>query len=110
MGALQTIGPLIIFFAIFYFLLIRPQQNKQKKTKQMQSSLGKGDKIITIGGLHGVVDTIDDSTVTIKCNGNSRLTFDRQAIRDIVEKRTNPHEKKSEKSLEAKVGEAKDED
>jgi preprotein translocase subunit YajC len=97
MGALGTVGPLIVFFAIFYFLLIRPQQKKQKKTSQMQNALGRGDKIVTIGGLHGVVDSIDERTVTIKCNGNTKLTFDRQAIREILEQRTNPHEKKSEK-------------
>ncbi|TCP32260.1 protein translocase subunit yajC [Scopulibacillus darangshiensis] len=81
---LTTIGPLIIFFVIFYFLLIRPQQKRQKKTREMQSSLKKGDKIVTIGGLHGIVDTIDDQSVTMKCH-TSKLTFDRAAIRDVVE-------------------------
>lgn len=95
-GMLGTIGPLIVFFAIFYFLLIRPQQKKQKKTNQMQSSLGRGDKIVTIGGLHGVVDAIDERTITIKCHGNTKLSFDRQAVREVLEKRTNPHEKKKE--------------
>ncbi len=106
-----TILPLIVFLAIFYFLLIRPQQKRTKQTKEMQSSLGKGDKITTIGGLHGIVDTIDDSTVTIKCNGNTRLTFDRQSIREIVQSKTNPHEKhekKEEVSLEKSAGEAEE--
>lgn len=106
-----TIAPLIIFFAIFYFLLIRPQQKRQKKTRDMQSSLGRGDKIVTIGGLHGIVDAIDDSSITIKCNGNTRLTFDRQSVREVLEQKTNPHEKpekKSEVSLEKSVGEAKE--
>ncbi|MFC4618128.1 preprotein translocase subunit YajC [Camelliibacillus cellulosilyticus] len=84
---------LVLFFVIFYFLLIRPQQKRQKQTQQMQADLAKGDKIVTIGGLHGTIDTIEDDKVTIKCNGSSRLTFDRSAIRNVVEKRTNPHEK-----------------
>lgn len=110
MGALGTIGPLIIFFAIFYFLLIRPQQRRQRKTKDMQSNLGRGDKVVTIGGLHGIVDSIDDTTVTIKCNGNTKLTFDRPSIRDIAEKRTNPHEKKSEVSLDKPDEDVKEEE
>ena len=47
-------------FVLFYFLLIRPQQKRQKAVKQMQSSLKKGDKVVTIGGLHGTVDSIDE--------------------------------------------------
>ncbi|HSU78901.1 MAG TPA: preprotein translocase subunit YajC [Candidatus Angelobacter sp.] len=99
-----TILPLIIFFAIFYFLLIRPQQKKSKKTSEMQNSLGRGDKIVTIGGLHGVVDSIDEKSITIKCNGNTKLTFDRQAVREVLEQRTNPHEKKKE-AVEAEAEE-----
>ncbi|EAW0577697.1 TPA: preprotein translocase subunit YajC, partial [Listeria monocytogenes] len=70
---------------LFYFLLIRPQQKRQKEVQNMQSSLAKGDKIITIGGLHGIVEAIEDGTVILKC-GNSKLTFDRNAIRTVLEK------------------------
>ena len=77
---------LVVMFAIFYFLLIRPQQKQQKKVKQMQASLEKGDKVVTIGGLHGFVDAIDESTVVIKCGDGSRLTYERGAVRDVVEK------------------------
>ncbi len=83
MELLTTVGPLIAMFAIFYFLLIRPQQKRQKKTQQMQSDLKKGDKVITIGGLHGVVDALDEGTVVIKASEGARLTFDRAAIRDV---------------------------
>lgn len=69
-------------FVIFYFLLIRPQQKRQKKVKEMQSDLKKGDSIITIGGFHGIVHAIDESTVIVAAE-NVKLTFDRSAIREV---------------------------
>jgi len=83
-GLLGTVFPLILMFVLFYFLLIRPQQKKQKAVQQMQSDLKKGDRIITIGGLHGFVDAIDEGTIVIKCGDGSRLTYDRNAIRDVI--------------------------
>jgi preprotein translocase subunit YajC len=84
-GMIGTIGPLLLMFVLFYFLLIRPQQKRQKSVQQMQSSLKKGDKIVTIGGLHGIVDAVDEGKVVIKCGDGSRLTYDRSAVRDVVE-------------------------
>jgi preprotein translocase subunit YajC len=83
-GLLGTVFPLILMFVLFYFLLIRPQQKKQKAVQQMQSDLKKGDRIVTIGGLHGFVDALDEGTVVIKCGDGSRLTYDRNAIRDVI--------------------------
>lgn len=88
MEILSTVGPLLLMFVLFYFLLIRPQQKRQKAVQTMQSELQKGDKIITIGGLHGIVDAIDENKIVIKCGDGSRLTYDRAAIRDVVEKGT----------------------
>ncbi|MEH7106164.1 MULTISPECIES: preprotein translocase subunit YajC [Bacillaceae] len=85
MGNLTTLLPLILMFVLFYFLLIRPQQKRQKAVSQMQNELKKGDKIVTIGGLHGFVDSIDDNKVVIKCGDGSRLTYDRSAIREVTE-------------------------
>ncbi|OFH64432.1 preprotein translocase subunit YajC [Listeria monocytogenes] len=85
MGGIVTFIPIILMIVLFYFLLIRPQQKRQKEVQNMQSSLAKGDKIITIGGLHGIVEVIEDGTVILKC-GNSKLTFDRNAIRTVLEK------------------------
>ncbi|MEH7236160.1 preprotein translocase subunit YajC [Bacillus sp. JJ1562] len=82
-GILGTVGPLILMFAIFYFLLIRPQQKRQKATVQMQSNLAKGDKVITVGGLHGIIDSIDENKIVIK-SGNANLTYDKQAVRDVI--------------------------
>jgi preprotein translocase subunit YajC len=76
--------PIVLMFILFYFLLIRPQKKRQNAVKQMQSSIKKGDKVVTIGGLHGTVDSIDELKVVIKSD-NSKLTFDRQAIREVTE-------------------------
>ncbi|MBS8265042.1 preprotein translocase subunit YajC [Mesobacillus boroniphilus] len=84
-GLVGTVFPLLLMFVLFYFLLIRPQQKRQKAVQQMQSDLAKGDKVVTIGGLHGIVDAIDEGTVVIKCGDGSRLTYDRAAIRDVKE-------------------------
>ncbi|MDR4948716.1 preprotein translocase subunit YajC [Neobacillus cucumis] len=84
-GGIGTIIPLILMFVLFYFLLIRPQQKRQKAVANMQSELKKGDKIVTIGGLHGFIDSIDDNKAVIKCGDGSRLTFDRNAIREVTE-------------------------
>ncbi|MCM3762669.1 preprotein translocase subunit YajC [Alkalihalobacillus oceani] len=79
-----TLLPLILMFAIFYFLLIRPQQKKQRAIRDMHNSLQRGDKIITIGGLHGVIDSIDEETIVILVNDNRKLTYDRAAVREVV--------------------------
>ena len=84
MEMLGTLGPLILMFVIFYFLLIRPQQKRQKAVAKMQNELKKGDKIVTIGGLHGFIDSIDENKAVIKCGDGSRLTFERNAIREVT--------------------------
>ena len=62
----QSFLPLILIFVIFYFLLIRPQSKKAKEHKQMLENLKKGDKIITTGGIHGLIEDIDAATATLK--------------------------------------------
>ncbi|MBS4176219.1 preprotein translocase subunit YajC [Lederbergia citrea] len=82
---LLSLMPFILMFVLFYFLLIRPNQKRQKAVQTMQSSLQKGDKIVTIGGLHGIIDAVDEGKIVILCGDGSRLTYDRAAIRDVVE-------------------------
>ena len=65
--------PIILMFVIFYFLLIRPQQKRQKEHRSMISSLKKGDRIITSGGLHGRITGIDDTTLTLEIADDCRL-------------------------------------
>lgn len=77
---LATFGPLLLMVLIFYFLLIRPQQKKQKQVREMQSSLQKGDKIVTIGGFHGTVHAIDEDVVVLLATDGAKVTYDRSAI------------------------------
>lgn len=84
MEGLRGLLPLILMFVILYFLLIRPQQKRQKETRQMINNLQKGDKIITIGGLHAIIDSIDEDKVVLRAGDGSKLTYDRYAIREVV--------------------------
>jgi len=72
--------PLIAIIAIFYFLILRPQSKKQKETQKMLSALKKGDRVVTIGGIHGVIQSVKESTVIIKVDENTKLEFNRSAI------------------------------
>jgi preprotein translocase subunit YajC len=83
MPGLKSLLPILVMFAIFYFILIRPQQKRQKSVREMQSNMKKGDKIVTIGGLHGTIESIDDLVIVIRSNDGSKLTFDRNAIREV---------------------------
>ncbi|WP_421616849.1 preprotein translocase subunit YajC [Brevibacillus sp. TJ4] len=89
--------PIIIMFAIFYFLLIRPQQKKAKQRNAMLAALKKGDKIVTIGGLHGTIQELTDDTVTLRIAHNVHVTFDRGAINSVTASNGNePAPSKSE--------------
>jgi len=81
---LATFLPFIAIIAIFYFLIIRPQSKKRKETEKMLSALKKGDKIVTIGGLHGTIQSVKESTVIIKADDNVKLEFLRSAVSSIV--------------------------
>lgn len=80
----SSIIMIVLMFVLFYFLLIRPNQKKQKQRQSMINALQKGDKVVTIGGLHGTVVEIDDTTVVIKAGESTKLTFDRQAVNSVV--------------------------
>ncbi|WP_347862677.1 preprotein translocase subunit YajC [Salimicrobium sp. PL1-032A] len=82
METLVGLLPIILMFVIFYFLLIRPQQKKQKQVQQMQSELQKGDEVITIGGMHGTIHAIDEGTVIITVNDGTSMKFDRSSVRE----------------------------
>ena len=89
MELLGAFLPFIAMFGIMYFLLIRPQKKQQEQVKNMLDSLGEGDSVVTIGGLHGIVDEVNDTTKTVvlDCEG-IYLTFDRRAVARIVTKGT----------------------
>lgn len=66
MAQFQGLIPLIFMFAIFYFLLIRPQQKKAKEHRALLDALKKGDLVVTAGGIHGKVTALDDQVVTLE--------------------------------------------
>jgi preprotein translocase subunit YajC len=75
---------MVIMFAIIYFLMLRPQQKKQKETQNMLSNLKKGDKVLTIGGIVGVVGNVKDSTVMVKVAENTVLEFKKAAVSTVI--------------------------
>ncbi|RLE17988.1 MAG: preprotein translocase subunit YajC [Acidobacteria bacterium] len=72
--------PLLVLFGIFYFILIRPQQKKQKVLQNMLNSLKVGDKVITNGGIHGEVAYVGDKVLHLKVTNNVKLVFSKGAI------------------------------
>lgn len=80
---------IVIFFA-FYFLILRPQKREQDKRKQQLESLGKGDKVITIGGIHGTVVEIDHEgdTMVLQVDKNTKISFARSAVSKIIRKKS----------------------
>lgn len=87
LGSGSPITPIITFglvFVIFYLFIIRPQNKKQKETERMISAIKKGDKIITIGGIHGEVTSTKEQTVIVKVDEACKLEFSRSAIASVV--------------------------
>jgi preprotein translocase subunit YajC len=84
-SAIGSFLPLIILFAIFYFLIIRPQQKHQKAHKAMLDSLAKGDNIVTTGGLMAVVVKTEEDFIKIKLNEDTIVKLDRAFVAKKVE-------------------------
>ena len=80
---LGTLLPFLLIIVIFYFFLIRPQNKKQKETEKMLNALKKGDKVITIGGIHGVVSSVKEKTVILKVDDDCKMEFNRTAISSV---------------------------
>ena len=76
----MSILMIVILIVIFYFFMIRPQQKRQKKLKQQREAMGKGDTIITAGGIYGVVKEIKDTTLLIEVDGNVTLRIDKNMV------------------------------
>jgi preprotein translocase subunit YajC len=99
-GVLGTLLPFILMFAVFYFLLIRPQQKRQKARNAMLSALKKGDKVVTIGGLHGTIAEITDDVVVLRVNESTKLTFERAAVNTVVNSAPEPSSPESSSDSE----------
>jgi|SRR6056297_795850 len=103
-GSASIVPTLITFglvFVIFYFLIIRPQNKKQKETKKMLESLKKGDKVVSIGGIRGTIQAIKDDTVVVKVDTNTKMTFSRSAISNVVEQSRPSKKAESETVVES---------
>jgi preprotein translocase subunit YajC len=79
-GMASSLIFLVLIFVVFYFFFIRPQVKRQKDQKKYRESLAKGQKIITIGGIHGRIVEIQETTCTIEVEGGNRLKLEKSAV------------------------------
>lgn len=109
MTSLITFGMVI---AIFYFIIIRPQKKRDKEAKAMLAAMKKGDKVVTIGGIHGTIVTVKDNTVVIKVDDSARIEFSKNAISTVTARdavKVAPKEKKVEEEAAAPEAEKTEE-
>jgi preprotein translocase subunit YajC len=86
---LQSYGILIVMpliILVFYFLVMRPQNKKQKEAKKMLEGLRKGDRIVTIGGLRGTVVSVKDDAVILKVDDNTKLEYSKSAVATVLKR------------------------
>ncbi|MGL4525181.1 MAG: preprotein translocase subunit YajC [Spirochaetia bacterium] len=101
-GMIQ-VGLLVLMVLVMYMLVIRPQQKRQKEMRNMLDQLKKGDRVVTIGGIHGQVDEIKDSSIVLRVDAqnNTKMEFVKQAISE-VKKENVTKDKETEKTYEKK--------
>ncbi|HXQ24345.1 MAG TPA: preprotein translocase subunit YajC [Candidatus Acidoferrales bacterium] len=90
--ALVSFAPLVLIFVVFYFLLIRPQQQKAKEQRTMLANLKRNDEVITAGGLYGKIVALNDRVATLEIAPNVRVRVDRQQIASLA--KSQPEEDK----------------
>jgi preprotein translocase subunit YajC len=88
-----TFGLVIL---IFYFLIIRPQNKKKKETQEMLSAIAKNDRVVTIGGIRGTVQSVKDETVVLKVDDNTKMEFSKNAISSVLEKKGQKQQQEEE--------------
>jgi len=76
----MTFLPLVLIVLVFYLFFIRPQMKKTKDQKKFREAIKKGDKIVTIGGIHGKIVEVQDSTFTIEVEGQNKLRVEKSAV------------------------------
>ena len=79
-GGITGLLPIVGMIAIFYFLIIRPQQKQQKRLREMRSSLERGDRVVTGGGIHGVISNLRSDVVTVKIADGVKIDVDRNSL------------------------------
>jgi len=75
--------PLILIFIVFYFFIIRPQKKKEDSRKAMIEAIQKGDRVVTIGGVHGTVTQVDETSVLVQVDSNTKLRIERNALSSV---------------------------
>ena len=95
---------------VFFFFFIRPQQQRAKKEKQFREGLKKGDKVKTIGGMHGKIYKVGEATIILDVADGVRMTFDKEAVRatDNADSKNKKDNSKKEKEKETEVASNKD--
>lgn len=83
-----------VIIVVFYFFMIRPQQKKQKAEQKMRESLAKGDRIITIGGIHGKIVSVEDATIMIEVDNGVKLKMEKSAVKPVPAEVVDPKAKK----------------
>jgi preprotein translocase subunit YajC len=106
-GSLMTFLPFIAMIAIFYFLIKRPQNKKQKETQRMLSALKKGDRVVTIGGIHGTIQSVKEQSVIVKVDDSVKIEFSRSAISSIEALAKEEKNEEDAKEIEAPEAESK---
>lgn len=92
---------MVLFIVFFYFVVIRPQNKRKKEMEKMLNELRKGDKVVTIGGVHGKVVSVRDDVVVLKIDDNAEITFDKNAIARVINPNSqNNNQKKLKKDKE----------
>ncbi|HWV33143.1 preprotein translocase subunit YajC [Dyadobacter sp. BE34] len=79
-GMIYQVVMWVGIIGVFYFFMIRPQQKKQKEQKELLNNLKKGDQVVTIGGIHARVYTVEEATVTLELDKGVKLTVEKSAI------------------------------
>lgn len=79
-GGWMTWGMLILMFAVVYLFMIRPQRKQQKKIEEMRAALKKGDKVITAGGIYGTIVEVEEKSILIKVDGETKLRVDKSCV------------------------------
>jgi len=79
-NAIASLMPIIFIFGIFYFLLIRPQQKKQKDHAKMIGELKKNDEVVTNGGMHGTIVNVKDTTFVVRIDENVKIEINKSAV------------------------------
>ena len=78
-------APLLFIGVIFYFLLIRPQQKQRKEQQKLITALKTGDKVVTTGGIHGMISNVKDRTVLLKVADNVKIEIDKASVATVLE-------------------------